>query len=52
VNARQMSTGGAALAGAALVLAGLSASARGQTDKGKPLEGLWAQQGGNLKIEF
>jgi hypothetical protein len=52
VNARRMLAGGAVLAAVVMVLAGLSASARGQTDKGKLLEGVWAQQGGNLKIEF
>ena len=44
---------GAVLAGAVLVLAGFSAPAEGQKDKGKAaLQGLWVQQGGNLKIEF
>jgi hypothetical protein len=53
VMTRPISTCGAVLAGAALVLAAIPAPAQGQKDKGKPaLEGLWAQQGGNLKIEF
>jgi hypothetical protein len=53
VIARQTLTCGAVLAGVALVLVGVSAAAAGQKDKAKPaLEGLWVQQGGNLKMEF
>ena len=53
MSARQLLKCGVLLAGAVLVLAGMSASAEGQKDKGKPaLDGVWVQQGGQLKIEF
>jgi hypothetical protein len=44
---------GVLFAAAVLVMAGVSAPAQGQKDKGKPaLGGVWMQQGGMMKIEF
>jgi hypothetical protein len=51
--ARQTTQRGAVLASAVLVLAGLATAAGSPQDKGKPaLRGEWAQQGGEVKIEF
>jgi hypothetical protein len=51
---RRMFSMGAALAFGAMVLAGLSAAAgEKKNDKGKAVPaGVWAQQGGEAKIEF